>query len=67
MEAQGSDTAAVLVGMPEFVVLAAMEDAGEVWLLVETRASEAGCATCGTRARPKGRRETMVRDLPAGG
>lgn len=67
MEAQGSDTAAVLVGMPEFAVLAAMEDAGEVWLLVETRATEVGCASCGTRARPKGRRETMVRDLPAGG
>jgi transposase len=53
--------------MPEFVVLAAVEQDGEVWLLVETRATTTGCAGCGVRARPKGRRETTVRDLPVAG
>jgi transposase len=53
--------------MPEFVVLAAVEDDGEVWLLIETTAAVAACPSCGVRARPKDRRETTVRDLPAGG
>ena len=67
MEVHGSDTAAVLVGMPEFVVLAAVEDDGELWLLVETKASLVGCPSCGVRAKAKGRRETTVRDLPVAG
>src|SRR5947199_10873410 len=53
--------------MPEFVVLAATEEDGEVWLLVETTATTTGCAGCGVRAEPKGRRETTVRDLPVAG
>jgi transposase len=53
--------------MPEFVVLAAVDDDGEVWLLVETTAAVVACPSCGVRATPKGRRETTVRDLPAGG
>jgi transposase len=67
VESKGSDVAAVLVGMPEFVVLAAVEEDGEVWLLVETTATTVGCASCGGRAKPKGRRETTVRDLPVAG
>ena len=67
MVVEATDTAAVLVGMPEFVVLAATEDNGEVWLAVETAAAIVGCAECGTRAKAKGRRETTVRDLPVAG
>lgn len=36
-------------------------------MLSETTADMVGCPACGTRARSKGRRETEVRDLPAGG
>ena len=39
-----SDAAAVLVGMPEFVVRAAVEEDGEVWVLIETPAALTGCA-----------------------
>lgn len=67
MESKGSDAAAVLVGMPGFVVLAAVEDDGELWLLVETTASTVGCPSCGVRAKPKDRRETTLRDLPVAG
>ncbi len=64
---EGSDAAAVLVGMPEFVVRAAVEEDGEVWVLVETPSAVTGCPGCGTRAQSKGRRRTKVRDLEAGG
>lgn len=67
MESKGTDVGAVLVGMPEFVVLAATEHDGEVWLLVETTAVTVGCPSCGVRATPKDRRETTVRDLPVAG
>jgi hypothetical protein len=40
---EGSDAAAVLIGMPEFVVRAAVEEAGEVWVLVETPPAPTGC------------------------
>ncbi len=41
MEGDGSDrTGAVLVGLPDFMVLAAAEVAGEVELLVETTVVE---------------------------
>jgi transposase len=62
-----SDPAAVLIGMPELVVRAAVEDGGEVWILVETPAMVTACASCGSRAVSKGRRRTKVRDLEAGG
>lgn len=67
MESKGTDVGAVLIGMPEFVVLAATEDDGEVWLLVETMATAVACPSCGVRAKPKARRETTVRDLPVAG
>lgn len=67
MANEGSDAAAVLVGMPEFVVRAAVEEEGEVWVLIETPATATGCPACGTRAQSKGRRRTKVRDLEAGG
>ena len=64
---EGSDAAAVLVGMPEFVVRGAVEDDGEVWVLIETPAGVTGCPGCGTRAQSKGRRRTRVRDLESCG
>lgn len=67
MQDEGSDAAAVLVGMVEFVVRAAVEEAGEVWVLIETPPMVTACAGCGTRAQSKGRRRTKVRDLEAGG
>ncbi len=39
---EGSDSAAVLVGMPEFVVRAAVGEDGEVWVLIETPPAETG-------------------------
>ncbi len=42
MESKGSDAAGVLVGMPEVMVIAAVEDDGELWLLVETKDSVTG-------------------------
>lgn len=64
---EGSDAAAVLIGIPEFVVLAVVEDDGEVWTLVETRAGRVGCSGCGAVAESKGRREVKVRDLELAG
>ena len=67
MASDSSDPAAVLVGMAEFVVRSAVEDDGEVWILVETPTSVTACGRCGRRAESKGRRRTKVRDLEAGG
>ncbi len=67
MGSEGSDAAAVLVGMLEFVVRAAVEEDGEVWVLIETPSAVTGCPGCGTRAQSKGRRRTKVRDLACGG
>ncbi len=44
------DTGSVALGLPEFVVLAAGEYAGEVELLVETTESVTGCPRCGVVA-----------------
>lgn len=63
----GSGDASALLGMESFVVLAQMEEDGEVWILVETRADSAGCPGCGVRATGHGRSEVQVRDLPIGG
>jgi transposase len=65
--AESSDAAVVLVGIPEFVVRDAVEEDGEVWVLVETPPAPTGCPGCGTRAVSKGRRRTKVRDLECGG
>lgn len=67
MEDKASDATAVLIGMPDFVVQAATEEDGEVWLLVETVATVMGCAGCGTRAKAKGRRDTPVRSVATNG
>ena len=61
------ETAAVALGLPEFVVLAAGEYGGEVELLVETFESVTGCPRCGVVATLHDRKPRWVRDLPLGG
>ncbi len=68
MKGQGSRAPAVtLLGLQEFVVLAAAELAGEVELLIETTETVTGCPRCGVIAEPHGRRPVSVRDLPIAG
>ena len=61
------DTGSVALGLPEFVVLAAGEYAGQVELLVETTESVTGCPRCGVVATLHDRKPRWVRDLPVGG
>lgn len=65
--ASQADTAAVALGLPRFVVLAAGGYAGELELLVETTASVTGCPRCGVVATLHDRKPRWVRDLPCGG
>jgi len=67
LEIDGSASAAALLGLEGFVVLAAAVIDGELHQLVETTATVVGCAGCGTVASPHDRREVRVRDLPSGG
>jgi transposase len=62
-----SDSAVAVLGLEGFVLLAAIEVAGELHQLVETEARVVGCRGCGTRALSQGRRRTKVRDLSCGG
>ena len=62
--ASQADTAAVALGLPRFVVLAAGEYAGELELLVETTESVTGCPRCGVVATLHDRKPRWVRDLP---
>jgi transposase len=57
----------VVLGLDGFVVRAAEEVDGELWLAVERTAGVVGCSGCGTRARSKGRSRTFVRDMACGG
>jgi transposase len=54
-------------GLPGFVVLAAAEYGGELELLVESDEAVAGCPECGVVATCHGRRDHLVRDIPAAG
>jgi zinc-finger of transposase IS204/IS1001/IS1096/IS1165 len=59
--------AAVMLGLPGFVVLAVSEVEGELEQAIETTADLVGCPGCGAVAQLHDRRPTWVRDLPAGG
>ena len=63
----GSSGATALLGMEGFVVLASIEEAGELFISVETTADVVGCGSCGVRAVGHGRSVVQVRDLPSGG
>lgn len=63
----GIESDVVLLGISGFRVRAVVESEGELWVGVETTTEVMGCPDCGTKAKSKGRRKTMVRDLPAGG
>ena len=67
MEIHGSSSTVALLGLEDFVVLAATEVDGELHQLIETTADRVGCSICGVVAVPHGRRRVWVRDLPAGG
>ena len=61
------DTAAEMLGLPGFRVLAAAVFDGELQVQVETTADLVGCPSCSAVAVLHDRRLRLVRDLPAGG
>jgi transposase len=54
-----------MLGLPGMRVLAAGEVDGELEILVETTDTTGWCRDCGVKARSKGRRDTLVRDVAA--
>jgi transposase len=56
-----------LLGLDGLEVVSAELVGGEWQLVVRTMATVIGCAGCGVRATPHGRRTVRVRDLPIGG
>jgi transposase len=62
-----SASASRLLGLDGFQVVSAELQGGEWQLGVQTTATVIGCAGCGVRATPHGRRTVRVRDLPIGG
>ena len=65
---KGDGTAGTaLLGLPGMVLLAVSEQDGELEQAVESTAMTAWCASCGVQARPHGRRQVRVRDLPTSG
>jgi transposase len=67
MRNDGTGLAEVLVGIPGFQICAAIEERGELLILVETTVDRAFCSSCGARAEAKDRLSVIVRDLPMGG
>jgi transposase len=64
---QGSASGSLLLDLDGLEVVSAELVAGEWQLAVQTTATVVGCAGCGVRATPHGRRVVRVRDLPIGG
>ena len=56
-----------LLDLDGFQLVSAELQGGEWQLAVQTTATVVGCAGCGVRATPHGRRTVRVRDLPIGG
>ncbi len=63
----GNGVGALLLGLEGFRVLAALEENGEVFVLVETTGEVVGCPECGVRARIKERPCVEVRDVAVAG
>ena len=61
MEDTGRDV--VMLGMPGMRVLDAQDVDGELEITVETVDGDGWCQQCGVKARSKGRRDTVVRDV----
>lgn len=59
-------TSVAVFGLPGFRLLEVVPVDTELEYLIETTADVAGCATCGTVAKAKDRREVLLRDLPHG-
>jgi transposase len=64
---QGSASGSRLLDLDGLEVVSAELVGGEWQLAVQTTAAMVGCASCGVRATPHGRRVVRVRDLPVGG
>jgi transposase len=62
-----SASGSALLGLDGFQLVSAELVGGEWQLVVQTTATVVGCAGCGVRATPHGRRAVRVRDLPIGG
>jgi transposase len=67
VHADRSPADVVLLNLPGFRVLAAVEVDGELEVTVETTATRTGCPDCGVVASLHDRRETVVRDVDAFG
>ena len=67
MGQHSSASGSVLLGLGGFQLVSAELVGGEWQLAVQTTATVIGCAGCGVRATPHGRRMVRVRDLPIGG
>ena len=62
-----SASVSALLDLDGFQLVSAELVGGEWQLAVQTTARVIGCAGCGVRATPHGRRTVRVRDLPIGG
>lgn len=67
MGQQGGASGSLLLALDGFEVVSAELAGGQWQLAVQTTARVVGCAGCGVRATPHGRRLVRVRDLPIGG
>jgi transposase len=67
MDSDGIGLAEVLLGLPGFRLLDAVETEVEVIVTVETTAEFTGCRRCGVRAEAQDRRRVHIRDLPCFG
>lgn len=59
-------TSVAVFGLPGFRLLEVVAIDTELEYVIEATATVAGCATCGTLARAKDRRDVVLRDLPHG-
>ena len=67
MGQHSSASVSALLDLDGFQLVSAELQGGEWQLAVQTTATVIGCAGCGVRATPHGRRTVRVRDLPIGG